>query len=274
MQTRKLIPVICLAVYVCATRSLVAVPILPDFSQATFSDPLQIDNTYWPMVPGTTWKYEGVSTDPETGETETETIVVEVLNETRPVAGVETRIVRDRVYLEGLIIEDTFDWYAQDDAGNIWYMGEEVTDFQYDDNGSLIGTSHPGAWEAGVDGALPGWIMMATPEVGVNYYQEFYVGNAVDEGTILALGESVTVPAGSTDNAVRILDSSALFPEFGHKSYAPGVGPVLELDFDANGIHVGTVELVSVVPEPGSTVLLAFGNLSLLARLRPRKLRV
>ena len=79
------------------------------------------------------------------------------------------------------------------------------------------------------------------------------------------LGESVTVPAGSFDNALRILDSSALFPEFGHKSYAPGIGPVLELDFDGAGIHVGTVELVSVVPEPGSALLLAVGIVAILA---------
>jgi hypothetical protein len=237
-----------------------AEPLLPDFSSAVFSNSLQIDNPYWPLVPGTVHNFEGVKTDPETGETETETIVLEVLNETRTVSGIETRIVRDRVFLEGLLIEDTFDWYAQDDDGNVWYMGEEVTDFEYDDDGNLIGTSHPGQWEAGVNGALPGYIMEANPQVGDNYYQEYLVGEAVDEGTVLALGESISVPAGSFDNVLRIRDSSALFPEFGHKSFAPGIGVVQELDFDETGNHVGTVDLLSVVPEPGSLSLLVTGG--------------
>ena len=99
--------------------------------------------------------------------------------------------------------------------------------------------------------------------------QEFFVGDAVDEGTILALGESVAVPAGSFDNVLRILDSSALFPQFGHKSYAPGIGPVQELDFNEAGIHVGTVELVSAVPEPGCIMMLALGIPGLLPWLRP-----
>ena len=186
----------------------------------------------------------------------------------------DTRSVRDRVFLEGRLIEDTFDWYAQDDAGNIWYMGEEVTDFEYDDEGQLIGTSHPGQWEAGVDGALPGYIMKANPQIGDKYYQEYYVGEAEDEGSILALGGTVTVPAGSYSSILRILDSSALFSDFGHKSYAPGIGPVLELEFDEAGIHVGTVELVSIVPEPASFVLMAVGFLGMLASCRQHDRRL
>lgn len=260
---------VCLAVMAIPARTYAQSPELPDFSAAVFSNSLKIDNPYWPMNPGRTWTYEGEISDPETGETETETIIVEVLLDTRTVWDVETRIVRDRVFLDGLLIEDTFDWYAQDDAGNIWYMGEEVTDFEYDEEGNLIGTSHPGAWEAGVDGALPGHIMKANPMVGQNYYQEFYEGQAVDEGTILALGESVTVPAGTFDNVLRILDSSTLFQDFGHKSYAPGLGPVLESEFDEDGIQVGTVELQSfVVPEPAGVARLLAGLIAVIIRCR------
>ena len=269
MRTLTAATVVHLAIFAFASQRLGAQPELPDFSAATFSNSLQIDNPFWPMVPGVVWTYEGVITDPETGETENETIIVEVLNDTRTILGVENRVLRDRVYLEGLLIEDTFDWYAQDDEGNVWYMGEDVTDFEYDDHGNLIGTSHPGQWESGVDGALPGHIMKANPQVGQNYYQEFYEGQAVDEGTILALGESVTVAAGTFDDVVRIKDSSALFADFGHKSYAPGVGQVLELEFDEDGLHVGTVELVSVVPEPASSVLVGLALIGLCA-LRKR----
>ena len=122
-----------------------------------------------------------------------------------------------------------------------------------------------------VDGALPGYIMKANPQVGDNYYQEYDVGEAVDEGTVLALAESVTVPAGSFDEVLRIRDSSALFADFGHKSYAPGIGTILELEFDEDGVHVGTVELVSVVPEPTTAWLLAIGGCCLSVCCRRRR---
>lgn len=244
-----------------------AQPVLPDFSLAVFDNSLQIDNPYWPLVPGTTYTYEGEFIDLETGETETEIIVVDVLDQSRTVLGVDARVVRDRVFLEGLLIEDTFDWYAQDNDGNVWYMGEDVTDFEYDDDGNLIGTSHPGQWEAGVDGALPGHIMKTNPQIGDQYYQEFYVGKAEDEGEVLALGETNTVPAGTFANVLRIRDGSVLDDAFAHKSYAPGIGNILEQEFDvATGAFLGTVQLVSVVPEPASGLLLLLGVLGLLAR--------
>ena len=189
-----------------------------------------------------------------------------MLNKTRVVSGVATRVVRDRVFLEGLLIEDTFDWYAQDNDGNVWYMGEDVTDFEYDDDGKVIGTSHPGAWEAGVDGALPGHIMKASPQMGDSYYQEFYLGEAEDEGEVVALGETTTVRDTTYQNVLRIRDGSILDDAFAFKSYAPGIGTILEEEFDAaSGDFLGTVELVSVVPEPGSGLLFLLGAFAALA---------
>jgi hypothetical protein len=162
----------------------------------------------------------------------------------------------------GLLVEDTFDWYAQDNDGNVWYMGEAVTDYEYDDEGNLIGTSHPGQWEAGVGGALPGYIMKADPQVGD---QEFLEGEVEDEGQVLALNEAITVPAGAFANTIRIRDSSVLDDAFAHKSYAPSIGNVLEVEFDLEtGAQLGSVELVSVVPEPGGIVLQALGSFGLL----------
>ena len=83
---------------------------------------------------------------------------------------------RDRVTWTASWWRDTHDWYAQDDDGNVWYMGEEVINYEYDDDGNLLGTNSDGAWEAGVDGAQPGIIMWAAPQVGRSYYQEFYEG--------------------------------------------------------------------------------------------------
>jgi hypothetical protein len=234
-------------------------PVLPDFSAATFSS-LQIDNPYFPLVPGTTFAYDGVKTDPDTGEVENEEIIVEVLNQTRTVAGIEARVVRDRVWLEGLLIEDTFDWYAQDDNGHVWYLGENVTDYEYDDDRNLIRTSHPGAWETGVDGALPGYIMEASPQVDDHYYQEFYAGVAEDRARVMGIGEMHTIPLGSFDGILRTRDFTTDVETYGEKFYAPRVGTIMEHDYiAATGMLIGvtTLRSITVVPEPTTFVILA-----------------
>jgi hypothetical protein len=246
-------------------------PSLPDFSSAVFTDSLNIDNPYFVLVPGTTFHYEGETTDPESGEVETETVIVEVLNETRTVLGVSSRVVRDRVYSEGLLMEDTFDWFAQDYSGNVWYMGEDVTDFEYDEDGNLVGTSHEGAWEAGVNDALPGILMNANPQIGDHYYQEFYPGVAEDEGEVIGIDEMATVPFGTFDDVLQTRDTTALEPDaLEHKFYAPGVGLILERAIDPeSGEVTGTLELVSVVPE--ATGSLAWGLLVFVVGFRRRQ---
>lgn len=249
--------------------------VIPNFSGAVFDNSLNIDNPLFPLVPGTTYTYDVVNTDPGTGEVETEVIVLDVLHGVRTVAGIESRIVRDRVWLEGQIREDTFDWYAQDNAGNVWYMGEDVTDFHYDAMGNLIGTSHPGAWETGVDGALPGYLMEASPLLGDHYYQEFLAGEAQDEAEIIGLGEMHTVPFGAFSDVVRTRDTSALDPTaLEHKFYAPGVGKILghKLDVSTGAIvSVTTLRSVSVVPEPGAATMLLFAAVGLLVGFARRQ---
>ncbi len=221
---------------------------VPDFAAATFTSPTDVDNTYFPLVPGTTWTY--------TAETEdgVETTVVEVLDETRTVNGITCRVVRDRVYLgdglplgpEDLLVEDTHDWYAQDDAGNVWYMGEDVVNYEYDDEGTEIGTSDEGSWESGVDGAEPGYLMLASPAAGTSYYQEYYEGEAEDMAYVVATGVTVELDDGTTyTGCVQTLDWNPLEPDvLEYKWYAPGVGVVKEEALTADEI----VELVSLAP--------------------------
>ncbi len=218
---------------------------VPDFAAARFTNPTRIDNAYFPLVPGTTWTYMA-----ETGDG-AERIVVEVLDETREVMGVMTRVVRDRVFLDDVLIEDTHDWYAQDDAGNVWYMGETVDNYNYDDQGNLIDITHEGAWEAGLDvanvgaTAIPGHQMRAMPAPGDAYHQEFYRGEAEDMGTVVELDVSVTLGDGSGYSCLQIRDVNPLSTnpdEF--KYYAPNVGLVLEEPVDGSE----RVELVSVEP--------------------------
>jgi len=175
-----------------------------------------IDNPWLPLTPGSTWTYES---------SEGETITVTVTDETRVVAGVSTTVVHDVVTgADGEVVEDTFDWFAQDRAGNVWYFGEETT--EYDDRGRP--ETH-GSWEAGVDGARAGLVMAATPRVGDGYQQEYYPGEAEDQAEVLSLDASVEVPFGSYDGVLQTEDTTPLEPELvERKYYARGVGVVLE----------------------------------------------
>jgi hypothetical protein len=156
------------------------------------------------MLPGSVWQYEETTAD---GERQTDT--VEVLDEQREVMGVETIVVHDVVKdADGEVIEDTFDWFAQDADGNVWYFGEDTTAY---DEGT---PSREGSWEAGVDGALPGIVMPADPTVSSpGYRQEYLAGEAEDMGQVIAVSGSVTVPFGSFDDVVRTRDWSPLEPE-------------------------------------------------------------
>ena len=197
---------------------------LPQGSESVRLDPddftTVIDNPYWPMAPGNRWVYR--ETDAEGNEQRVE---VTVTSETRTIQGIEARVVHDVVSEDGQPLEDTYDWYAQDDDGNIWYLGEDTKEYE---NGKV--TSTAGSWEAGVDGAQAGILLPGEPEVGVSYRQEHYEGEAEDAAQVLSLDEKVTVPLGSFADVLMTKDYTPLDPKLvEHKFYARGVGPVLAL---------------------------------------------
>jgi hypothetical protein len=139
-------------------------------------------------------------------------------------------------------VEETFDWYAQDKDGNVWYLGEEVDNYE---NGALV--DHAGSWEWGKDGALPGVIMWADPSAHMNedYYQEYYAGEAEDQGRVLSMSESIGVPFGPFQNIVQTHDFSALDPELDeHKYYAAGIGLIKEVNL-TTGEEVVLVEFTT-----------------------------
>lgn len=176
----------------------------------------RINNPFLPFTPGSTYTY---LTETAEGVERTE---ITVLNETRIVMGIETTIVTDKVYLNDVLVEDTDDWYVQDKDGNVWYFGEEVDNYK---DGVL--TDHYGSWEAGVDGAEPGILMLANPVIGTKYRQEFYVGEAEDEGEIVGKNEKVIVIAGTFTGCLKIRETNPLDPTFlEFKYYAKGVGLV------------------------------------------------
>jgi hypothetical protein len=198
---------------------------LPQGSEPVELDPAEftteIDNPYWPMAVGSRWVYR--ETDQEGAE---QRVVVTVTDRTKEIAnGVEARVVRDVVSdtKTGEPVEITDDWYAQDAEGNIWYMGEETAEYE---NGKIV--TREGSFEAGADGAQPGIIMPANPEPGMEYRQEYYEGEAEDEGAIVALDAQAEVPAGHYEPVLMTEDTNPLEPKIlEFKFYAEGVGPVL-----------------------------------------------
>ncbi len=206
-----------------------AATVPPDFGAAVFSDPLTLDHPLLPFEIGLARTFVVHAEDTY------ETLVVERLDAVRVVAGVPCAVVRDRVWEEGLLIEDTLDWYAQDDAGNVWYMGEEVDNYEYDDDGVLIGFDHDGSWEAGLDvagvgqPAQPGYALPATPQPGDLYFQEYYPGEAEDMGRVVALDVPVMLADGRTLLCLQTEDYTPLEPGVSeYKYYAPGIGAVRE----------------------------------------------
>jgi hypothetical protein len=185
-----------------------------------------IDNPYWPMKPGTRWTYRESE-----GDTVQKVVVIVTHETTRIANGVTARVVRDTVTEDGALVEDTKDWYAQDQHGNIWYFGEQTAEFE---NGRLA--TREGSFEAGRDGAMPGIIMPAKPQPGMEYRQEYYQGEAEDNGAVLGTEEMAQVPYGFFRHALLTRDTNALEPRvLEYKLYARGVGPVLTL-----GVSGGT----------------------------------
>jgi hypothetical protein len=181
-----------------------------------------IDNPWFPLVPGTTFVYEGQTSE---GLEHNE---VAVTHNTRIISGVTCVEVRDRVWTAGELTEDTLDWFAQDRDGNVWYFGENT----HEQEDGLI-TTIDGSFRAGVEGDKPGIVMKAHPAVGDFYRQEFSLGNAEDLAEVAGLDDSVSVPAGQYAHCLRTRESSPLEPDLlEDKLYARGVGNILTVDIN------------------------------------------
>lgn len=210
-----------------------AEPHQPRFDIAHFHAPLRIDNPWWPLKPGT----RTVLHEFEEGECKTNDVIVTRRAKTNfagKYAGLSARIVIDRVWsdptCEGkrkLLIEDTQDWYAQDDSGNVWYVGERTVEYTYDAKGNRIDSDTAGAWEAGKDGAKAGLVMLAHPFEGFFYRQEYLAGIAEDEALIQRVGIRATTKLGRFHDCVRTRDTTPLSPgDVEYKTYCVNVGLV------------------------------------------------
>ena len=175
-----------------------------------------VDNVYFPLVPGTVYRYESTNGGRN---------VVTVMDGTRAIQGIAATVVLDQEYGEdGALAEETYDWYAQDRTDNVWYLGEDSRELKA---GRVVSTS--GSWQAGEAGAKPGLIMPAHPAVGQAYRQEYRKDVAEDQGRVEAVGVSARVPYGSFRDCIRTVDTSPLEPFVREtKLYCRGVGLVQE----------------------------------------------
>jgi len=203
----------------------------PEIKPEEFS--ANITNPYFTLAPGKKAIYEAKKEDG------LERVEIYVANEKKTILGVETVVVWDRVWLNGSLVEDTKDWYAQHKDGSVWYFGEDSVEVL---DGKI--TSHHGSWEAGVNGAKPGIIMEANPKVGDSYREEYYKGEAEDKADVLSVSEPVTVPSGSYTNCLKTKNYTALEPDVvEQKYYCKEVGnTALEIDLEDDE----RLELISV----------------------------
>ena len=188
-----------------------------DFDRSNFDDSTTVDNTWFPLEPGAYSVFEGSAIDD--GERISRRVVTTVTALTKEIDGVHSVVIWERDYDDGRLVEAELGFFAQANAGNVWYFGEDTKEYE---NGEVVSTK--GSWEAG---AKPGIIMHADPEVGQSYRQEYYPGEAMDMARVLSLNTSVSVPYGSFDHALETREWTPLQPGFSEKKYyVRGVGPL------------------------------------------------
>ena len=213
------------------TARLIDLNYNPVISAENFVD--NVTNPYFPLTPGKVYTYHASTAEGM------ETTVVTVLAETKTIAGIKCTVVHDVVSLDGEMIEDTHDWYAQDKGGNVWYMGEDVSNFE---NGKFV--DKEGSFEVGVDGAKPGIIMLANPVLELPYRQEYYFNKAEDWAKVIEKGVTVVTTYGTFNNCIKTADWNPLEPKapIEYKYYAPDVGVVKEEVADGSEV----VDLISI----------------------------
>lgn len=178
-----------------------------------------IDNPWFPLVKGRSWVSTGVKEGKPTVDTYT------VTGQNKQIIGVTCSVIRDRLTVHGKVAEATWDWYAQDKQGNVWYLGEDTK--EYDAAGNV--TSTAGTWQTGVNGGGAGIFMPANPQVGMGGYQEYLTGQALDQYKVVSMNASVKVPYGSFNNALQTSETTALEPGVQDaKYYVKGIGQVAE----------------------------------------------
>jgi hypothetical protein len=215
-----------------ASPPLASTAKMPDFDLKDFV--ARVDNRYFALKPGTRFIYRG------TEDGEREKVVTDVTHDRKTILGVKVTVVLDRLFRSGELKEKTFDWYAQDQDGNVWYFGEDTKEFE---NGKVVSTQ--GTWQAGKHGARAGVVMLAHPHMGDSYHQEFATGVAEDRARVLSVTAKVTVPFGSFTHCLKTEETTALEPGAKEiKLNCPRVGFVKGDDISGGTAHIALTDII------------------------------
>ena len=206
----------------------------PRIEPANFSP--NVANELFPLTPGKILVYTGIKDGKKALD------LVAPTSRTKVIDGVATRVVEDRGYLNNALEERTSDYYAQDRCGNVWYFGEDTATL--DRHGKVVDTE--GTWHAGVDGAQPGVVMQAHPQLGRRFRQEWYRGHAEDVFKVIDRSAAVTVPYGTFRHALRTAEWTGLEPDvLDNKLYVRGIGEVAEVSVKGPREALRLVEIIS-----------------------------
>lgn len=215
---------------------------LPDMTTATFSEPTTVDNQWFPRTPGTQFIFEGTTV--EEGEDIPHRVVFTVTDLTKVIEGIPTVVMWDQDFSDGELVEAELAFFAQDDDGNVWHLGEYPEEYE---EGELIDAP---SWIAGLDGALAGISMKADPQAGTPSYAQGWGPEVewTDRGQVDAVGQDACVEAGCFDNVLVIAEWALEEREDGVqlKFYAPNVGNI-QVGWRGDDANQEDLELIEVV---------------------------
>jgi hypothetical protein len=193
-----------------------------DFDRAQFDNSTEIDNTWFPLQPGTQFVYRGSSIVDEGREPHR--VVFTVTDLTKVVHGVRTLVAWDRDYASGELQETELAFFAQDDEGNVWHLGQYPEEYE---EGKLADAP---AWIAGLEGARAGISMKAEPQLGAPSYAQGYAPppiNWIDRARVYRIGQKTCVPTDCYEDVLVTEEFERNKPgAFQLKYYAPDVGNV------------------------------------------------
>jgi hypothetical protein len=214
--------ILALVVVLIARAQDAAEPILYDFDPANFANPTKVDNQWFPLQPGTQYIYDGVTVEDD-GTSVPHRVIITVTDLTKVIGDVRTVVTWDQDYSDGELAEAELAFYAQDNEGGVWRVGEYPEEY---DGGKVIASP---TWIHGIDEARAGIMMLAQPKLDVPAYREGW-GPAVDWtdfGRVDQVGQEICVPLTCFKDVLVIAESSDSEPDaYQLKFYAPRVGNI------------------------------------------------
>ena len=230
-----------MVLFISACTSKPTDQVFEDYDPNNFNDSININNQWLPLKPGSQWIYEGYTT--ENNVQVSHRLIITVTDLIKIIDGVPSVVTWDLDYSDDQLVEAELAFFAQDDDGNVWRMGEYPEEYE---NGKFVEAP---TWIHGIDDALAGIAMYANPELNTPDYPQGWAPNEdwTDRGKVDQIGQQVCVALDCYENVLAIAETSKSEPDaFQLKYYAPGVGNI-SVDWRGEDQTQETLELVNLV---------------------------